>query len=42
MAYGIPDKQILLLQDTLMQTGLEMLMIERAPHEDVSTWETIL
>jgi hypothetical protein len=42
MAYGIPEKQILLLQDTLMQTGLEMLMIERAPREDVSMWETIL
>jgi hypothetical protein len=34
MAYGIPGKQILLLQDTLMQTGLAMLMIERAPRED--------
>jgi len=42
MAYGIPEKQILLLQDTLMQTGLEMLMIERAPQEDVSMWGTIL
>jgi hypothetical protein len=41
MAFGILDKQIL-LQDTLMQTGLEMLMIERAPREDVSMWETIL
>jgi hypothetical protein len=29
MAYGIPRKQILLLQDTLMQTRLEMLMIGR-------------
>jgi hypothetical protein len=36
MAYGIPEKQILLLQDTLMQIGLEMLMIERAPWEDAS------
>jgi hypothetical protein len=42
VAYGIPEKQILLLQNTLMQTGLEMLMIERAPQEDVSLWETIL
>jgi hypothetical protein len=42
MAYGIPGKQILLLQDTLIQTGLEILMIERAPQEDVSMWETIL
>jgi hypothetical protein len=33
MAYGIPGKQILLLQDTLMQTGLELLMIGRAPRE---------
>jgi hypothetical protein len=41
-ANGIPDKQILLLQDTLMQIGLEMLMIERALHEDISMWETIL
>jgi hypothetical protein len=41
MAYGIPEKQILLLQDTLMKTGLEMLMIERAPQKDVSMWETI-
>jgi hypothetical protein len=36
MAFGILEKQILLLQDTLMQIGLEMLMIERAPQEDVS------
>jgi hypothetical protein len=42
MAFGILEKQILLLQDTLMQTRLEMLMIERAPREDVSMWETIL
>jgi hypothetical protein len=41
MAFGILDKQIL-LQDTLMQIGLEMLMIERAPQEDVSMWGTIL
>jgi hypothetical protein len=31
MAYGIPGKQILLLQDTLMHAGMEMLMMERAP-----------
>jgi len=42
MAYGILEKQILLLQDTLMQTGLEMLKIERASREDASMWETIL
>jgi hypothetical protein len=42
MAFGILEKQILLLQDTLMQTGLEMLMIERALQEDVSMWGTIL
>jgi hypothetical protein len=41
MAYGIPGKQILLLQDTLMQTELEMLMKEIAPQEDASMWETI-
>jgi len=41
MAYGIPGKQILLLQDTPMQTGLEMLMIERVPREVASMWETI-
>jgi len=27
MAFGILEKKILLLQDTLMQIGLEMLMI---------------
>jgi hypothetical protein len=42
MAFGILEKQIWLLQDTLMQIGLEMLMIERAPQEDVSMWGTIL
>jgi hypothetical protein len=42
MAYGIPRKQILLLQDILMRTGLEMLMIEIAPQEDASMWEIIL
>lgn len=42
MASGILGKQILLLQVTLMQTGLEMLMIERAPHEDAFMWEIIL
>jgi hypothetical protein len=42
MAFGILEKQILLLQDTLMQTRLEMLMIERALWEDVSMWGTIL
>jgi hypothetical protein len=42
MVFGILEKQILLLQDTLMQTGLEMLMIERALQEDVSMWGTIL
>jgi hypothetical protein len=42
MAYDIPGKQILLLQDTLMQTGLEMLMIEGAPMEVASMWEIIL
>jgi hypothetical protein len=36
MAFGILEKQILLLQDTLMQIGLEMLMIEKAHKEDVS------
>jgi hypothetical protein len=36
MAYGILGKQILLLHDTLMQNGLEMLMIEKAPREDAS------
>jgi len=41
MAFGIPERQILLLQDSLMQIGLEMLMIERAPLEDASMWETI-
>jgi hypothetical protein len=41
MVFGLPDKQILLLQDTLMQTGLEILMIERALQEDVSMWGTI-
>jgi hypothetical protein len=42
MTFGILEKQILLLQDTLMQIGLEMLMIERAPQEEVSMWGTIL
>jgi hypothetical protein len=42
MVFGILEKQTLLLQDTLMQIGLEMLMMERAPREDVSTWGTIL
>jgi hypothetical protein len=42
MAFGILDKQILLLQDTLMQIGLEVPMIERAPQEDVFMWGTIL
>jgi hypothetical protein len=42
MAYGIPVKKILLLQETLMQTELEMLMIGRAPLEVVSMWEIIL
>jgi hypothetical protein len=42
MAFGILEKQTLLLQDTLMQIGLEMLMIKRAPREDVSMWKTIL
>jgi hypothetical protein len=41
MASSIPGKQILLLQVTLMQAGLEMLMIERAPQEDASMWEII-
>jgi hypothetical protein len=41
LAYDIPGKQILLLQDTLMQTELEMLMKEIAPQEDASMWETI-
>jgi hypothetical protein len=41
MAYGILDKQILLLQDTLMQIGLEMLMIEKVPLVDASMWGTI-
>jgi hypothetical protein len=42
MVFDILEKQILLLQDTLMEIGLEMLMIERAPWEDVSMWGTIL
>jgi len=44
LSYGIwySREQTLLLQDTLMQIGLEMLMIERAPQEDVSMWGTIL
>jgi hypothetical protein len=42
MAFGILEKQILLLQDTLIQIGLEMLMIEKAPQEDVFMWGTIL
>jgi hypothetical protein len=42
MAYGILGKQILLLQYTLMQTGLKMLMIGRAPLEVGSMWEIIL
>jgi hypothetical protein len=42
MAFGILEKQILLLQDTLMQIGLEIMMIEIAPQEDVSMWGTIL
>jgi hypothetical protein len=42
MAFGILEKQILLLQDILMQIELEMLMIEKAPREDVSIWGTIL
>jgi hypothetical protein len=41
MAYGILEKQILLLQDNLMQIGLEMLMIEKVPLEDASMWGTI-
>jgi hypothetical protein len=39
MGFGILEKQILLLEDTLMHIGLVMLMVERAPHEDVSMWE---
>jgi hypothetical protein len=42
MAYGILEKQILLLQDTLMQIKLEMLMIKKVPQEGVSMWGTIL
>jgi hypothetical protein len=42
MVFGILEKQILLFQDTLMQTGLEMLMIERALQGDVSMWGTTL
>jgi len=42
LLYGILKKQILLLQDTLMQIGLEVPMIEKAPQEDVFMWETIL
>lgn len=41
MVYGIRGKQILLLQDTLMQTGLEMLMIGKAPLVVASMWEII-
>jgi hypothetical protein len=36
MTSGIPGKQILLLQVTLIQTGMAMLMIERAPHNLVA------
>jgi hypothetical protein len=42
MAYGILEKQILLLQDTLMQNGLKMLMIEKVPQDGASMWGTIL
>jgi hypothetical protein len=42
MAFGIIEKQILLLQDTLLQIGLEVLMIERAPQKDIFMWGTIL
>jgi hypothetical protein len=41
MASGIPGKQVLLLQVTLMQTELVMLMTERAPWEDAFMWEII-
>jgi hypothetical protein len=42
MASGIPGKQVLLLQDTLMQTRLAMLMKEKAPWEDAFMWGIIL
>jgi hypothetical protein len=42
MAFGILGKQMLLLQDTLIQTGLKMLMIEKALRDDASMWGTIL
>jgi hypothetical protein len=35
MVFVFLDKQILCLQDTLMQIGLEMLMIGKVPLEDV-------
>jgi len=41
MVYGILEKQFLLFQDTLMQIGQEMLMIEKAPLEDAFMWGTI-
>jgi hypothetical protein len=42
MASGISGKQILLLQVTLMQIGLAMQMIEKAPRDDVFMWGIIL
>jgi hypothetical protein len=36
------ETNLVVARYTLMQTGMEMLMIERAPQEDVSLWETIL
>jgi hypothetical protein len=42
MASGIPGNQILLFQVTLIETGLAMMMIERAPREDGSMWKIIL
>jgi hypothetical protein len=42
MASGIIEKQILLLQVTLIQIGLAMRMTEEAPREDAFMWEIIL
>jgi hypothetical protein len=44
LLYGIwySKETNLVVQDTLMQIGLAMLMIERAPREDASMWEIIL
>jgi hypothetical protein len=38
MVYIFLEKQILCLQDTLMQIGLEILMIGKAPLADLLCW----